>query len=506
MREDEKNLPLEKWATPETLDIAEFSYDERQLHYSKIYQRRFRDYPEEGYAYLEDIMSGKEPGPGYSILATILATDPPRHNAVITTNFDNLVADALSIYTDTFPFVCGHESLAGFVRTTMRRPLICKIHRDLLLAPKNDPRNLRRLNDQWGIALSALFEHYTPIFIGYGGNDDTLMDLLESLQPGDIKGQPIWCYYNEDEPDDRIVKVVHQHKGVLVPCPDFDLLMVLLGEKLGIGFLDEVLEERAALRQQKYRERISNLSTVEYPAVAAAMAATFARTDGWWAWHKKAQMEADVGKREAVYLQAIDHLPHSSEMHNAYGMFLHFERGEYSKAIAEYRTAIELQAYPPAYNNLGVIHESQGERAQAKDWYTKATELAPNRIDFACNYAEHLIVEGRYDEAAIELDRAKKAQEKTKKASVALALNTAILSCIRSQDDTAALEHLTLACEEDVGRYWTFDHLKDTLKKTLAVPDRELYLAIIKSIEAKKVPDMKALKHKRAQSCSKSTG
>jgi hypothetical protein len=67
-------------------------------------------------------MSGKDPSPGYSILAAALAADPPRHNVVITTNFDNLVADALSIYTDTFPFVCGHESLTAFVRVAMRRP------------------------------------------------------------------------------------------------------------------------------------------------------------------------------------------------------------------------------------------------------------------------------------------------------------------------------------------------------------------------------------------------
>jgi hypothetical protein len=165
-KEDGGKTPLEAWATAETLGIVGFSFAERASFYPKIYHRRFRDYPEEGYAYLESVMSGKDPSPGYSVLAASLATDPPRHNVVITTNFDNLVADALSIYTDTFPFVCGHESLTAFVRVAMRRPLICKIHRDLLLGPQNDPRALRRLHDAWGIALRALFQHYTPIFIG----------------------------------------------------------------------------------------------------------------------------------------------------------------------------------------------------------------------------------------------------------------------------------------------------------------------------------------------------
>jgi hypothetical protein len=80
-----------------------------------------------------------------------------------------------------------------------------------------------------------LFAHYTPIFIGYGGNDDSLMDLLESLDPGEIKGQMIWCYYEKGEkPSRRIKDLVAQHRGALVPVPGFDLLMVLLGAEMAI--------------------------------------------------------------------------------------------------------------------------------------------------------------------------------------------------------------------------------------------------------------------------------
>jgi hypothetical protein len=162
-----------------------------------------------------------------------------RHRVVITTDFDNLVADSVSIYTNTCPFVCGHESLSGFVREAMSRPLVWKIHRDLLLGPKNDPRSVKRLHEAWAGTLRAMFAHYTPIFIGYGGNDDSLMDLLESLDPGEIKGQMIWCYYEKGEkPGRRINELVVQHRGALVPVPNFDLLMVLLGAEMGIQPLD----------------------------------------------------------------------------------------------------------------------------------------------------------------------------------------------------------------------------------------------------------------------------
>ena len=60
--------------------------------------RRIRDNPEEGYAYLEEVMKDAAPGLGYSMPAQIETKS--QHNMVITTNFDNLVADALLIYTD----------------------------------------------------------------------------------------------------------------------------------------------------------------------------------------------------------------------------------------------------------------------------------------------------------------------------------------------------------------------------------------------------------------------
>ena len=147
VREDAGKAPLKDWATAENLGIDRFKYEDRASFYPKVYERRFREYPDEGYAYLESVMADADPSPGYSILAAALAGEPPerppRHNAVVTTNFDNLVADALSIYTNTFPFVCGHESLTPFVKVAMRRPVVCKIHRDLVLAPQNDPRSLR---------------------------------------------------------------------------------------------------------------------------------------------------------------------------------------------------------------------------------------------------------------------------------------------------------------------------------------------------------------------------
>src|SRR5262245_33102856 len=177
--EDFDNLSVEEWATAAKLGIPGFQYSRAANFYPWIYHRRFRDYKEQGYAFLENAMDHAEPSFGYSVLAQIMATTS--HKVAVTTNFDNLIADALSIYTRTFPLVCGHESLTGYIRPHLRRPLIAKIHRDLLLAPLSNPEEIAKLPGEWEAALAKIFDRFTPIVIGYGGNDGSLMGFLKTV-------------------------------------------------------------------------------------------------------------------------------------------------------------------------------------------------------------------------------------------------------------------------------------------------------------------------------------
>lgn len=222
--EDLKGRSLNEWATPVNLGIKNFDFEKAANFYPWVYWRRYRKFREEGYAFLEKAMEAAEPSYGYSVLAQIMAGT--QHKASVTTNFDNLIADALAVYTRALPLVCGHESLTGFIRPNLQRPLVAKIHRDLLLNPKNEPEELEKLPDEWVSALKMIFESYTPIVIGYGGNDGSLMGLLKVLPP--IKGGIFWCYRSTDEPDARIHELVEHHDGSLVPILGFDELMLQL--------------------------------------------------------------------------------------------------------------------------------------------------------------------------------------------------------------------------------------------------------------------------------------
>lgn len=504
VREDHNNTPLEEWATEKNLDIDGFTYEERASFYPKVYERRFNRYPEEGYADLESAMADADPSPGYSILAAALAGNlpdrQPRHNAVVTTNFDNLVADALSIYTDTFPFVCGHESLTPFVKVAMRRPVVCKIHRDLLLAPQNDSRSLRRLHDAWGMALRALFEHYTPLFIGYGGNDDTLMDLLESLQPGDIKGQLIWCYYEGGEPSERIKEVVADHKGILVPVPDFDLLMVLLGEKMGIALLDEEIGQRADARTEKYRDRIKELDTVKHPEVTQALAAIYERSGGWWAWDKKAELETDPVRREVVYRQGIRHCPQSAALHNCFGLFM-TSRGDKNEEAEElFERALQIE--PDDANITGnlalLVANNDNDPDRAERLFCRAIELKPESPNQIGNYAAFLLTQGRLAEAETKLNNATALLQRTderyestqNRYAAKITLHSEILARASGEKELALLEEVGRVIRNGFPRvYFNFANLLKFARTRVSHDDLVLYSALAEAINDKeKVP------------------
>jgi len=86
---------------------------------------------------IEHLCDGRFPGFGYAVLATLIAKYGGSFNVVVTTNFDDLVSDALYLFTRARPLVIGHESLASYIRPTRTRPLVVKIHGDARLSPQN---------------------------------------------------------------------------------------------------------------------------------------------------------------------------------------------------------------------------------------------------------------------------------------------------------------------------------------------------------------------------------
>jgi len=155
LKELKKNEPTktEKWLNDKKIDESKIGE-----YYSEIYKRNFFQSPKTGYKYLQKEMKNARPGYGYIQLANILAAEKSSVNLVITTNFDSLTEDAVTMYTSKKPLVVSHESLAKYVDINTNRPIVIKIHRDLFFEPIAE--NTSNIAEEWVQVLEKILNLY----------------------------------------------------------------------------------------------------------------------------------------------------------------------------------------------------------------------------------------------------------------------------------------------------------------------------------------------------------
>ncbi len=370
--------------------------------YFDIYLLRFHPDFREGYRYLEKIMDNCKPSLGYHPLALILtAGNQPigseklnRHNLVITTNFDSLVEDSLFLYTDHRPLVISHESLAKFIDPDIQRPIVAKVHRGLMYDPMNSPAATDELKPEWKETLDYAFKTYTPIVVGYGGGDRSLM---KALQDATFRNGIYWCYRNASGlPDEKIQSFVKEKNGCLVGIEGFDALMLELGRDLyGTSFshsetaatlqsrnnrlLDLYENQWKEMQENKHMEQILNpINKAEEDSMKKRQEE---KTLTDWDYIKQGNA-CFPGKeyRRAIelYDEAIRVNPKNAI---AYGnrALAHSYLTEYAEAIEDNNIAVSLDPkYAGAFRNRGDTYAELGNHQQALKDYIKAIELDPN--------------------------------------------------------------------------------------------------------------------------------
>ena len=429
-------LSLEEWATPDRLGIKDFKLRNLANFYPQLYRRRYGDHEQAGFAFLESQMEGKEPSYGYSVLSYLLSET--HHRVVVTTNFDNLVADALSIHSSRFPLVIGHDALAQYAAVELRRPLVAKIHGALGFSPKSQPHDISDLPEGWRTALGRILDRYTPIVMGYEGNDGSLMGFLKSLPPH-TPDRVLWCVYAPGGNAADCLKLVSKdvreyvksRRGRFIPIRGFDELMAKLLTKLrekgSVPDLYERLKERARQRERSYDEQqrklfaaavvtevhdrgkeVSSVYDAADPTLAEAVSeiAESRKDKPWWVWDSEADAATDVVAKERIYLQALKALPNNADMLRSYAVFVDTVLGDQDKAEELYKQAIK--ADPKDWLSLafyGSLLEIAGKMDAAEEHFRRAVEINPKSKYALQNYAQFLTnVRGNKAEAK-ELER-----------------------------------------------------------------------------------------------------
>ncbi len=348
-------------------------------------------------------MEDVEPSCGYSVLAQILEKNT--HNIVITTNFDSLTEDALFIYTNKKPLVVGHEALAHFVKPLSSRPIIVKIHRDLFLSPKNTAEETSELATNFQEILSNIFQFYTPLVIGSGGNDGSLMGFLEKL-PDKMGGGIFWFYREYDgEPNERIKKLIEKLDGSGIAIPGFDDLMIQIGDRLGLERLDGKIVKIAEERSVNYRKQIEKIKEEKNTSADTKKAVNEIISRGtkdWWYYYNLALGEPDLDKRDGIYQDGIEENPGSPELIGNYASFLDNIRKDYDKAEELYKKAIHIDSEDVTnLGNYGLFLQGiRKDYDKAEELYKKAIHIDSEDVTKLGNYGLFLhFIRKDYDKA-----------------------------------------------------------------------------------------------------------
>ena len=396
--------------------------ENRGNFYSDYYQRRFpRDNGgryRDGYNYLEQLMDKARPSGGYVHLALIMANTT--NNVVVTTNFDHLVEDSLVQYTQKMPMVIGHEKLAPYATEEITRPTVVKIHRDLLLNPINKPDELNKLHNEWVKVLDNLFSHYHPVFIGYAGNDNSVMDFLCNNVDkfnSDQWAFPYWLIYGDQLPEGKVGQFLEDTNGYLISHRGFDQVMVLLSNALGQRLPSE--EEYIKKTQDQYTalmDSVSQLLEEQLPdgpklLVQAGGGLDAVGIEGadegnlysqYLAFHTNGEYE----KALVPIRRLVEQFPDKQLYHFSLGIALRMV-GQYEEALEETRKAIELEPKNPHYHNsLAISLHEMKKYEEAEAEVRKAIELEPENARYHNSLAVILHSMERYEEALEERRRA----------------------------------------------------------------------------------------------------
>jgi hypothetical protein len=133
---------------------------------------------------------------GYAVLSGLMCQEGGKFNVSLTTNFDDLLADAFFFFQEERPLVIHHDSLAPFIRPTHLRPLIAKLHGDYRLAPRNTSAETQSLTDIVSERVSTVLHDRGLVFLGYGGNDESIFAMMEDLPEEAI---PFGVYWVSDQ-------------------------------------------------------------------------------------------------------------------------------------------------------------------------------------------------------------------------------------------------------------------------------------------------------------------
>lgn len=340
-----------------------------------------------------------QPGFGYYVLSELMDTHKKQFSTVLTTNFDNLLVDALTFFQGAQPLVVYHSQLIRMATPERERPAIIKLHNDIFYSPRNTEEDLDSLDDDLVSKVADLLRHRPLIIMGYSGNDPSVLKLLQAC---DTEMEIYWVGSRlpEDEGFRRWLTSPNA-KAKWVKHGDFDRLMLEVAnvfEMKGGPDRNKVLKRLDDVEEHYQKVSSELIVDVKDPATGDIETPPQPSEEAMaYLVYQQALEDPDNG--DVLFSDAIRSDPNSSDLHRNYASFLG-RRDRLNDAETYHNIALELD--PNDALNCGLyalILEKLGRFDDAESQFKHSIELDPKDAFLAMGFAKFLEQQKRSEEA-----------------------------------------------------------------------------------------------------------
>jgi Tfp pilus assembly protein PilF len=402
-----KKLPLglQKQLPEKQKDF--FDSKKNEFYWDAQYEYWFRQYSENAsdrQRFVERVIDGKDTGYGYVTLAHLISEGYVRN--VFTTNFDDLLHDALMLFFDERVKVYAHSDLSDLLNLRDKKPNIIKLHGDFRY---QDMRNTtfeidetrNRLSEKLADALSE-----TPCFnlvvMGYGGADVSILNqLLEAKRR--TPHSPFRLIWTDRKPVEQLHWRVRDlldttANNFFLQIESFDLLMLQLHQALQLAQVQIV--KKAQERQQEINAYYGQMKTqVNEATLSPEVKQVLTNSLQASSLFDQAYNSTDLQEQCRLYEQAIQLKPDFVNALINWGAALN-ELGQYEQAINKFQQALQLKPDDTdALVNWGAALNELGQYEQAINKFQQALQLKPDVANGLNNWGVALYKLGQYEQA-----------------------------------------------------------------------------------------------------------
>jgi protein O-mannosyl-transferase len=249
------------------------------------------------------------------------------------------------------------------------------------------------------------------IILGYGGNDKSIMNLLNNNQRQAI----YWCVRNTVNISPEIKEILGKNEmDRIVKIDGFDEFMVALFSNVynfeSIKSLSEdedtksLIVQNALEKLQKYKKQLNSFKE----EVKKSDSKDFKENSksilpNSWDYILKADFEKDIEEKNRIYLEGMNAHKDNLELTHCYVMFLHNEKKDYNNAEIYYNKYLSIDSNDSFINgNYAMfLHTFKPNSKNAELYFKKSLEEDPNSSIINGGYATFLNSKRNYLEAEV---------------------------------------------------------------------------------------------------------